>query len=118
MSTYNPYPKNLSEIEKSNNPSAVLFRTKRDKTIKELTTWFLDKKWFCNDSISYEVIISGKKSNELAFLIHSSHLKIEEVVSEVSKTNFEKIGLDIKFSSFEKASWNNNTYFINLIYLG
>ncbi len=118
MSTYQPSFKEITQIQKADNPEQVLFGIKKRKTLKELRNWFREQKWTRNDLVSYENSLRGRKSDEASVLIHGTDLKIEDIVKAIESTDFISLGLNVKFKSFEQASWNKWTYFLDFTFLG
>ncbi len=115
MSTYKPRFKDKSKVE---SPEQVLFNNKRDITIKELRKWISNQNWTSQEILSYETSIRGMNKNEIMVLIHGSNTNIEDILKVLKTINFKTLGMNIEYTSYEQASWNKSTYFIDFTFLG
>jgi hypothetical protein len=109
MSTYKPNS-NIKDrgVEKS--------KGKMDGVVKDLRNWVSKQEW-STGSIS-DSVVRGIGGDEITLLIHGSNVKFDEVIKKIKTTDFIKLGINIKFKSSEKASWNYSTYFLDFTFLG
>lgn len=117
MSTYKPNLKEASDSS-NNTPEQLLYNSNRDKTIIKLREWLGNQNWINDGILSFETSVRGMKQNEIMVLIHGTNSKIEDILKTLRTTNFKSLGMNMEYISYEQASWNNSTYFIDFDFIG